>query len=75
MVDNSIFWTILCHWNVNCNILKTKFISLRVSGKDKNIFDSLDLDNISYSDIISSMNKLLQIDNMENNIEIGEIKR
>lgn len=57
------------------DILKTKFISLRVSGKDKNIFDSLDLDNISYSDIISSMNKLLQIDNMENNIEIGGIKR
>ena len=33
------------------------------------------LENISYNDIISSMNKLLQIDNIETDIGIGGIKR
>jgi hypothetical protein len=48
---------------------KNKFINLRVSGKDKNIFDGLDLENITYNDIYLSMNRLLQVD------EFGSIKR
>ena len=59
----------------NMEDFKAKFINLRVSGNDKNIFDNLDLENISYNDIISSMNKLLQIDNIETDIGIGGIKR
>ncbi len=50
---------------------KTKFITLRVSGKDKNIVANLDLNNITYEDINSSMNKLLQIESDE----FGGIKR
>ncbi len=50
---------------------KTKFITLRVAGKDKNIVANLDLNNITYEDINLSMNKLLQIESDE----FGEIKR
>lgn len=53
---------------------KTKFISLRVSGQDKNIFDNLDLANITYSDVMINMNKLLQTKNTDND-ELGGIKR
>lgn len=53
---------------------KVKFVSLRVSGKDKKIFDTLDLNNLTYTDIVSSMNKLLQAENIENE-NLGGIKR
>jgi hypothetical protein len=53
---------------------KTKFVSLRVSGKDKKIFDTLDLNNLTYIDIVSSMNKLLQVKNIESE-NLGGIKR
>ena len=45
---------------------KTKFITLRVADKDKQIFDDLDLDNITYNDILLNMDKLLANDR-ENN--------
>jgi hypothetical protein len=44
---------------------KTKFVSLRISGKDRSIFDNLDLDRISYVDIESRMDKLLQEQNIQ----------
>ena len=53
---------------------KAKFVSLRVSGKDKYIFDNLDLNNLTYIDIVSSMNKLLQEENKESE-NLGGIKR
>lgn len=53
---------------------KAKFVSLRVSGKDKDIFDNLDLNNLTYIDIVSSMNKLLQEENKESE-NLGGIKR
>lgn len=39
---------------------KTKFVTLRVNGQDKKIFDNLDTSNITYSDIVSNMNMLLE---------------
>ena len=45
---------------------KTKLIALRITGKDKLIFDNLDLDNITYNDILLNMDKLLDNDR-ENN--------
>lgn len=45
---------------------KTKFITLRVAGKDKNIFEGLNLDSITYNDILSNMNKLLVIEKLDN---------
>ena len=53
---------------------KAKFVSLRVSGKDKGIFDNLDLNNLSYADILSNMNRLLQSESVENE-NIGGIKK
>lgn len=44
---------------------KTKFVNLRVAGLDKNIFENLDLENITYNDIISNMNKLLNLGTVE----------
>ena len=44
---------------------KTKFVNLRVAGLDKKIFESLDLNNISYDDIISNMDKLLNLEKPE----------
>ena len=58
----------------NIESFKTKFISLRVSGQDKNIFNNLNLDNITYADIVSNMNRLLQVDNIENE-KSGSVKR
>ena len=58
----------------NIDTFKTKFVSLRVSGKDKNVFDNLNLNNLSYIDIVLSMNKLLGIDNVESE-NLGGIKR
>lgn len=46
--------------------LRTKFVSLRVAGLDRNIFENLDLDNITFDDIIRSMNSLLNIQTEEN---------
>lgn len=53
---------------------KVKFVSLRVSGKDKSLFDNLDLNNLTYIDIVSSMNKILQEENIENE-NLGGKKR
>ena len=53
---------------------KTKFVNLRVAGLDKNIFDTLDLNNPTYNDVFSSMNKLLQSESIENE-NLGGIKR
>lgn len=52
----------------------TRFRSLRVNGLDKSIFDTLDLNNPTYNDIVSSMNKLLQSESIENE-NLGGIKR
>lgn len=54
---------------------KTKFVKLRVAGLDKSIFENMNLESITYDDITLSMNKILQIENQENNSKIGEIKR
>ncbi len=45
----------------NINSFKTKFVNLRVAGLDKSIFENIDLENITYNDIISNMDKLLNI--------------
>ena len=71
--ESKIFMEEIAKVIPNIDSFKTKFVTLRVSGKDKNIFDNLDLESITYSDIASSMNKLLQI---ENDIDkLGGIKR
>lgn len=54
---------------------KTKFVNLRVAGLDKSIFENMNLESITYDDITSSMNKILQIGNQEDNSKIGGIKR
>ena len=43
---------------------KSKFINLRISKQDKNIFNNLDLANVTYSDITLNMDKLLQVDTL-----------
>ena len=53
---------------------KAKFVALRVAGKDMNIFEGLNLENITYNDILSNMNKLLSVENMELDNQ-GGIKR
>lgn len=44
---------------------KSKFVNLRIAGLDKNIFENLDIEHITYNDIISNMNKLLNVDTVE----------
>lgn len=48
---------------------KNKFIKLRVAGVDTSIFDGLDINSITYSDIYLNINKLSQTD------EFGGMKR
>lgn len=72
--ESKIFITEIKRIIPDIESFKTKFISLRVSGQDKNIFDNLDLANITYSDVMINMNKLLQTKNTDNN-ELGGIKR
>ena len=54
---------------------KTKFVNLRVEGLDKSIFENMNLESITYDDITLSMNKILQMENQEDNSKIGGIKR
>lgn len=72
--ESKIFITEINRIIPDIESFKTKFISLRVSGQDKSIFDNLDLDNITYNDVMLNMNKLLQIESMDND-ELGGIKR
>lgn len=72
--ESKIFITEIKRIIPDIESFKTKFISLRVSGQDKNIFDNLDLANITYSDVMINMNKLLQTKNTDND-ELGGIKR
>ena len=44
---------------------KIKFINLRVTGQDKRIFEDLNVDNITYDDIISNLNRLSETENKE----------
>lgn len=55
----------------NIEKFKSKFVDLRISGQDKNIFDNLDLNNITYQDIERNMNKLLNINEIDN--ELGGV--
>lgn len=72
--ESKIFIEEVTKFVPDIDTFKTKFISLRIAGKDRSIFDNLDLDNISYVDIESSMDRLLQVDNIENE-NLGGIKR
>lgn len=72
--ESKIFITEIKRIIPDIESFKTKFISLRVSCQDKNIFDNLDLANITYSDVMINMNKLLQTKNTDND-ELGGIKR
>lgn len=67
--ESIIFITEIRKMIPNIDDFKSKFISLRVSGQDKNIFNNLDLNNITYSDIALNMDNLLQVQNL------GGIKR
>ena len=44
----------------NMNEFQSKFRMLRVARKDMEIFNNLDIENITYADIIASMNSLLE---------------
>lgn len=44
----------------NIEDFKNKFIALRVAGLDKNIFDNINLDNVTFNDIFTNMKNLLQ---------------
>ncbi len=72
--ESKIFITEINRIIPNIESFKTKFIILRVSGQDKSIFDNLNLDNITYNDVMINMDKLLQIESMDNN-ELGGIKK
>lgn len=72
--ESKIFIEELTKFVPDIDGFKEKFVSLRVSGRDKSLFDNLDLNNLTYIDIASSMNKLLQEENIENE-NLGGIKR
>lgn len=52
----------------NIDNFKNNFVNLRISGQDKKIFDNLDLDNITYSDIAFNMNRLLNLKDEESRV-------
>ena len=72
--ESKIFIEEITKFVPDIDSFKAKFVSLRVSGKDKGIFDNLDLNNLSYADILSNMNRLLQSESVENE-NIGGIKK
>jgi hypothetical protein len=72
--ESKIFIEEITKFVPDIDAFKIKFVSLRVSGKDKSIFDNLDLNNLSYADILSNMNRLLQSESVENE-NIGGIKK
>ena len=74
MEESKIFIEEITKFVPDIDSFKAKFVSLRVFGKDKSIFDNLDLNNLSYADILSNMNRLLQSESVENE-NIGGIKK
>lgn len=72
--ESKIFIEEITKFVPDIDSFKAKFVSLRVSGKDKDIFDNLDLNNLTYIDVVSNMNKLLQEENIESE-NLGGIKR
>ena len=58
--DSKIFINELLKLIPNMDEFRSKFLMLRVARKDMEIFNNLNMENISYADIIASMDSLLE---------------